>query len=253
MKRRIFLLLVVLTIPPLLFACSQSWKQEEINPIPGLANPPAKPSASSPAGSPQISITPTKAVLTSTPFPTQQVEPAGCQRPPDDYSRVTVNGFILNRRTLAMLQQASELYPGEFDLTGWSITQGGFHDEPGGFSTHSGGGVVDLSVMRPGTYTILYDDIEPTIHALRLAGFAAWLRKPDEMYDGSPIHIHAVAIGDKTLSAPVQVQLSGPNGYFRGYNANPAQPDKLIKDPHGAPVLCLWMKEMGYRDLSSVE
>ena len=29
----------------------------------------------------------------------------------------------------------------------------------------------------------------------RVAGFAAWLRHEDELYDGSVIHIHAIAIG----------------------------------------------------------
>src|SRR5262249_60845244 len=46
------------------------------------------------------------------PLATRVVEPAGCQRPPDDYTRLYVNGAKLNRRTLWMLQHAQQLYGG---------------------------------------------------------------------------------------------------------------------------------------------
>jgi len=181
------------------------------------------------------------------PRPVPQSSPAltpgaGCQKPPEDYTRVKVNGMLVNRRTMFMLEQAGKIYTGEIRLTGVSITQGSYHDEPGGFGTHAGGGVVDISVMRPGTYTVLKDDIFPLVHALRLAGFAAWLRLPDELYDGSPIHIHAVAIGDRSLSPAAQAQVSGAGGYFAGYDGNPAPGKAPLPDRYGGPVLCPWME-----------
>ena len=65
------------------------------------------------------------------------------------------------------------------------------------------------------------DDIDPLLHALRTAGFAAWLREYGELYDGSPIHIHAIAIGDAELSSAAQEQLTGEAGYFRGDSGLP--------------------------------
>jgi hypothetical protein len=153
--------------------------------------------------------------------------------------------MTLNKRTLAMLEHAASLYKGEIEITGFSITQGSFRDEPGSFGTHNGGGVLDLSVMRPHTYTILKEDLPSLVRALRLAGFAAWLRQPGEVFDGSAIHIHAVAVGDKTLSPQAKKQINGPDGYFAGFTANPGRPDKPVKDPFGGPIVCAWMKEDG--------
>jgi len=194
--------------------------------------------------SPTFTITPTW-----TPSPTP--EPAGCLKPPDDYSRLTVNGWVLNRRTYAMLQHAADLYGGEIEITGYAITQGSYHDNgAASFGTHLGGGAVDLSVFRKGTYTILKGEIPKLLHALRVAGFAAWYRIADELYPGSAYHIHAIAIGDKELSQPAQDQLTGPAGYFRGFsgipptNGAPPTPDRF-----GGPILCQWMIDLGYKDL----
>jgi hypothetical protein len=211
-----------------------------------IITPTTAPVRPSPLPSQTLTLTPTK----NTPQPvltaTLTLEAAGCLKPPDDYTLVRVNGWTLNQRTLTMLQQAARIYHGEIQITGRSITQGSFHDEPGGYGTHAGGGVLDISVMRPGTYTILYADIPDVIHALRLAGFAAWLREPDELYDGSPIHIHAVAIGDRTLSPAAQAQVTGPTGYFKGYASNPAPGKTLALDRYGGPIICQWMKDAGY-------
>ena len=197
-----------------------------------------------PSLTPTLTITPTW-----TPSPT--LEPAGCLKPPDDYTRLTVNGWVLNRRTYAMLQHAAELYGGEIEITGYAITQGSYHDNgAASFGTHLGGGAVDLSVFRKGTYTILKSDIPPLLHALRLAGFAAWYRVADELYPGSAYHIHAIAIGDKELSQPAQDQLTGPDGYFRGFSGiPPAAGQAPTPDRFGGPILCQWMIEMGYKDL----
>lgn len=97
---------------------------------------------------------------------------------------------------------------------------------------------------------MLWDDIEPVLHALRAAGFAAWLREYGELYADSPIHIHAIAIGDQELSGPAQEQLTGEAGYFREYSGLPIAlygPPKL--DRYGGPILCQWMIDLGYRDL----
>lgn len=178
-------------------------------------------------------------------------DPEGCQKPPDDYTSMTVNGWILDQRTYAMLKHAAQLYGGEIEITGYAITQGSYHDNgAASFGTHLGGGAVDLSAMRKGTYTVLYDQIEPLIHALRVAGFAAWLRYFNELYPGSPIHIHAIAIGDRELSDPARKQLVGPFGYFRGFTGVPIPSGIPAPDRHGGPILCQWMRDLGYTDLS---
>jgi hypothetical protein len=189
--------------------------------------------------------------FTPIPSPTATPEPAGCLKPPEDYTRLEVNGWTINQRTFAMLAHAQELYGGEIEVNGYAITQGSYHDNgAASFGTHLGGGAVDLSVLRRGTYTVLWDDIEPLLHALRAAGFAAWLREYGELYPESPIHIHAIAIGDQELSAPAQDQLTGEAGYFRGFSGLPVAMYGAPKpDRYGGPILCQWMIDMGYQDL----
>lgn len=195
------------------------------------------------------------AAPTFTPSPTETVtptpEPTGCLKPPEDYTRVLVNGQTLNARTLAMLAHAQTLYGGEIELTGHAVTQGSYTGAlAASFGTHAGGGAVDLSVLRRGTYTVLWDDIPPLLWALRAAGFAAWLREYGELHAESPIHIHAIAVGDAELSPAAQAQLTGEAGYFRGYNGLPASEGyALTPDRYGGPVLCQWMIELGYGDL----
>lgn len=197
-----------------------------------------------------------RASATFTPSPTATItltpQPEDCLKPPNDYERVEVNGWILNRRTVAMLEHAQEVYGGELEISGYHITQGSYHDNgAASFGTHLGGGTVDLSVMRKGTYTVLWDDVEPLIRALRAAGFAAWLREYGELSPDSPIHIHAIAIGDRELSEAAQDQLTGEAGYFRGYTGVPASvsgTDPAL-DRHGGPLLCQWMIDLGYQDL----
>ena len=172
-------------------------------------------------------------------------------KPPDDYTRIEVNGWTLNLRTFAMLANAQQLYGGELEITGYAITQGSYNSSvEASFGTHSGGGAVDLSVLQRGTYTVLWDDIEPLLRALRAAGFAAWLREYGELHPDSPIHIHAIAIGDQELSPAAQEQLSGEAGYFRGFNGLPVSMyGPPIPDRYGDPILCQWMIDLGYRDL----
>jgi hypothetical protein len=151
-----------------------------------------------------------------------------------------------------MLRYAAEIYDGIIDITGDAITQGSYNSAvEASFGTHSGGGAVDISVLSPDTYQILNDEIEPLVSALRLAGFAAWYRDFDELYPGSPVHIHAIAIGDRELSLPGREQLAGPHGYFWGYNGLPVEIGNPTRDPQGGPIICTWMLNLGYPNKTS--
>jgi len=187
------------------------------------------------------------------PMPTPFVEAAGCWEPPDDYSRLWVNGALLNARTLAMLDHAQALYAaggGTVDFR-LALTQGSYNagSVAASFGTHDGGGALDLSVRSRADWSVLEAEIAPMIAALRAAGFAAWLRTADELHPGSPIHIHAIAIGDAELSEAARAQLDGTFGYLRGYNGLPQAGGVPLADGHGGPVLCAWMVARGFGDL----
>jgi hypothetical protein len=164
-----------------------------------------------------------------------------------------VNGVQLNARTLAMLDHANVLYDAQGGIIDFhlALTQGSYN--AGGvaasFGTHDGGGAVDLSVRDPGDWSVLDGEIEPMLRVLRVAGFAAWLRDTGELYPESPIHIHAIAVGDRELSEDARAQLEGRFGYLRGYNGLPQANGFPIPDRHGGPVLCQWMLDSGYRDM----
>jgi len=239
-KRELLVIWGLLSL--LLVSCLDS---PTLTTLPQTSTPPT-PSLTSTQTPIPLTLTPTTIpTVTSTP------EPIGCLKPPDDYTHVDVNGWTINQRTLTMLTHAQDLYGGEIELTGYAITQGSYHDNgAASFGTHLGGGAVDLAVVRRGTYTVLWDDIPLVIHALRVAGFAAWLREYGELYADSPIHIHAIAIGDGELSQPAQDQLTGPAGYFRGYSGLPIETyGAPTPDRYGGPILCLWMIDLEYRDL----
>lgn len=177
----------------------------------------------------------------------------GCQPPPDAYDRLTLGFATLNLRTLAMLDHAQQLYHDEGGLIHFrqALMQGSYN--PGGvsasFGTHDGGGALDLSVRDPLTGAVLDDQIPLMIRALRTAGFAAWLRDTGELYPGSPIHIHAIAIGDAELSQAARDQLDGTFGYFRGYNGLPQENGTPLPDTSGDLIVCAWMSALGYSDL----
>jgi len=188
---------------------------------------------------------------------TGELEPEGCLRPPDDYTREQVGYATLNRRTLFMLDNATRIYRdlgGELNFR-QLITQGSYN--AGGvaasFGTHDGGGAVDISVRSPLDWSVMDDEIPYMIESLRIAGFAAWVRFPDELYAGSPIHIHAIAVGDAELSPIARQQIDGERGYLRGYNGLPAEyyPAPEL-DPHGDLVMCEWMVLDGFPDQRTV-
>lgn len=189
------------------------------------------------------------AVPTSTPEPFVFIEPEECLRPPDDYTRIQIGNATLNARTVAMLEYAAILYGGTIPITGAGITQGSYN--PGGvtasFGTHDGGGAVDLTVRNiPYTWDIKWEDIPRLIDALRMAGFAAWYRDDRE---GLSPHIHAIAIGDAELSSVAAEQLTGPYGYFRGYDGFPREDGIPLAPRYGGVIICQWMLDMGYEDL----
>jgi hypothetical protein len=190
---------------------------------------------------------------TPSPEPENGLKTSGCQKPPDDYARVLVNGEHLNDRTLAMLDHAQALYRADGGLLNFrtAIMQGSYN--PGGvaasFGTHDGGGAVDLSVRDPQNHQIMTAEIAPMLRALRFAGFAAWLRDTDLLYPGSPIHIHAIAIGDAELSDAARQQIDGTFGYLRGYDGLPRDDGVPQPDTSGDMIVCQWMVELGFHDL----
>lgn len=184
------------------------------------------------------------ATVTASPSPTA----VGCERPPDDYTQVPLyNDVVLNRRTISMLEHAQELYGGTHPFMS-VLTQGSYNlGVTASFGTHDGGGAVDIAVRDVNDWNhVLYEEMDTIISALRHAGFAAWLRDTGDLYDNSPVHIHAIAIGDADLSEAAAGQLMSEYGYFAGYNGLPEDP---LPDRHGGPVICEWMLEMGYSDL----
>jgi len=205
--------------------------------VPETGTVPVRTSAAATVPEPTLSLTPF-VTITATVRP----EPWGCLKPVEDYTRIQVNGWTLNQRTFEMLAHAQELYGGELEITGYAITQGSYTDgEAASFGTHSGGGAVDLSVLRRGTYTVLWDDIPPLLQALRAAGFAAWLREYGELYADSPYHIHAIAVGDAELSGAAALQLTGEAGYFRGFSGLTDPQGRPTPDRYGEPIVCSWM------------
>jgi hypothetical protein len=185
--------------------------------------------------------------------PEDFIDTTGCQLPPDDYTRITIGSAEFNARTLAMLDHAQSLYEaaGGTIVFRQAITQGGYNNGfvSASFGTHDGGGAVDLSVRSPADFSIQTDQIPLMIRALRVAGFAAWLREGDELYAGSPIHIHAIAIGDLELSPAAREQIDGTFGYLRGYGGLPRDDGIPQPDRSGELVLCQWMIDQGFTDL----
>ncbi|MEW9549763.1 peptidoglycan-binding protein [Nonomuraea sp. NPDC050783] len=119
--------------------------------------------------------------------------------------RVPVDGFVVNSRTRSMLTEAERLLGRDLKLDQGSYNPGG---DPTSAGTHDGGGAIDISVkgMSSAARTA-------AVRALRLVGFAAWLRDPRQ--DDWPWHIHAVAISDPDLSGQAQHQAGD---YYLGLN-----------------------------------
>jgi hypothetical protein len=108
----------------------------------------------------------------------------------------------VNKRTKVLLERAAQIYGANFTLTQGSYNKGGVAASAG---THDGGGVVDINVSSMSSSQRLR-----LVQALRMAGFAAWLRTPAE---GFAYHIHACAIGDKDMASLAESQVQS---YFNG-------------------------------------
>jgi hypothetical protein len=190
--------------------------------------------------------TPVAQSFRATPDPEQS---SACTRPPDDTTRVQVDGQTVNARTLWMLKLAQHLYGGPGSIL--RVVQGSYAPGlPESFGTHDGGGAVDISIRNQANLDqVLWDEAPKMAIAMRQAGFAAWYRPAGMLGPGSSAHIHAIAVGDLELSEAARRQLDGPEGYFRGLDGVPAEYKGPHPDPHGGPVICPWMIELGYKDL----
>ena len=181
------------------------------------------------------------------------LEPADCLRPPDDYGRVSIGYATLNTRTNFMIDHATRIYQGMGGIYRFRdlITQGSYN--PGGvsasFGTHDGGGAVDISVRSREDWSVLTAELPYMLEALRIAGFAAWVRSDGELYPDSSVHIHAIAVGDADLSPLARSQVDGERGYLRGYNGLPESYGLPRLDAWGQPVVCQWMIDDGFPDL----
>lgn len=195
-------------------------------------------------------------ILTANDF----LEPEGCLTPPDDYEQIQLGFATLNQRTLFMLDNAQHIY--ELEGGTWAnfrlrITQGSYNlgGVSASFGTHDAGGAIDLSVIdTQDGWVIMHDEIMPMLRALRIAGFAAWLRDTNELFDGSIIHIHAIAIGDAEASDIARQQVNSEFGYLSGFNGLPPdEGEDPIPDIYGDPIICEWMIEAGFNDMRENE
>lgn len=117
---------------------------------------------------------------------------------------VTYGGVTVNQRTADMLDMAKSLG------ASFSMAQGSFSSGVAASAgTHDGGGVVD--VVPAG---------DSNVGPLRAVGFAAWNRGAAYGSPSFAEHIHAVALGDPTVSpaaaAQIQSYLAGGNGLADG-------------------------------------
>lgn len=146
--------------------------------------------------------------------------PAGVE-PAQNYSRTTFSGRTVNQRTKDMLNTAQAIYGKSISLSQGSYNAGGVSASAG---THDGGGVVDI----PDTSTAL-------LIALKKAGFAAWIRTPNE---GFAYHIHACAIGDREMASSAKNQITS---FFNGRNALVSN----ARDSHPDRYYPAWTKKYG--------
>ncbi|HEY3446630.1 MAG TPA: peptidoglycan-binding domain-containing protein [Myxococcales bacterium] len=139
--------------------------------------------------------------------PTSGSSASPVKEPAGNYQRITWRGVTVNQRTKEMVLRA-ESYAKKMGVpTPIRFSQGSYHKGFGpSAGTHDGGGALDIrsaALSRPTELKL--------VKALRMAGFAAWSRGHNG--DGMPPHIHALAIGDKQMSASARSQVKE---YFWG-------------------------------------
>ncbi len=147
-------------------------------------------------------------------------------------------------------QRAASLYHGRGSPL--NVIQGSYtNNVAASFGTHAGGGAVDISVRVALTSSVVLSETEQLdlVRALREVGFAAWLRLPADLKPPVALHIHAIAIGDAELSEAARRQLDGPESYFRGEDGIPPSQGGPHPDRYGGPIVCNWMRQLGFTDL----
>lgn len=128
------------------------------------------------------------------------------KEPAANYNRITWRGVTVNQRTKEMILRAESYMKKLGAPTPLRFSQGSYHKGYGpSAGTHDGGGALDIRTLGYSRSTEL-----KVVKALRMAGFAAWARGYG---DGLPRHIHALAIGDKQMSASARSQV---REYFWG-------------------------------------
>lgn len=140
-----------------------------------------------------------------------------CPRPAERFAPQSLRNKTINHYTNNLLGCA------EWELGfGLLLTQGSFNGSVSASAgTHDGGGVVDIRLKNCGSCAFYGDEkTDKVVRALRRAGFAAWRRGT---WDSLPLHIHAVAIGDPSVSgsaaAQVEQYFAGTDGLARhGYD-----------------------------------
>ncbi len=148
--------------------------------------------------------------------------------------RGTDGHFVkLNTRTIDMLGEAERYLAAHggcdpararpSNIVQGSYNKGGVAASAG---THDGGGVIDVRCVD-----ISIPARRALAMALRHAGFAAWIRHPPLF----PYHIHAVAVGDPSMSPAARQQVTA---YFNGRDGLAHNgPDEL-----GGPIILPWMR-----------
>lgn len=151
------------------------------------------------------------------------------------YQRISFRGRTLNRRTIAMVEQAEEFLGYQLHVMQGSYNRGGVSASAG---THDGGGAVDLA--WPGNRA----KTNRAQWGLRLVGFAAWVRP--ELRDEWGNHIHCIAIGDREMSNGARKQVQD---YYHGLNGLAGHDRDRSPRPNPIPVFQYPLKPV---DLSQV-
>ena len=150
--------------------------------------------------------------------------------PKHDYDRMVLDGQKVSVRTTVMLRALRLSLPRNIRLR---ILKGSYIENiENGAHPHKGGGAVDLACPSDKKKQ------DTLIKALREHGFAAWIREREE---GK--HIHAVAIGDRELSAAAAWQVKA---FFRSENGR----THCGADPHAHLMVKLPEWAQKYRTLS---
>jgi len=165
--------------------------------------------------------------------------PAGCLRP-EDGADVEGNGWSLSQRTYGMLAHAVDLFDAVLDPGTLTIVYAnGVNNGIIRLPIRVEDGALVIQMISGNGFDTRYQEVDPLIRSLRVAGFAAWFWDWDEQYLGSEPVIHAIPIGDESLPDDLISAIENNIGYFNGYYLQAdGQP---VLDPHGGPIVCQWM------------